>query len=1568
MLRLARSSLATGGRARLTKRLLLGNTAIKTSECHEGRCYITAQVEARSISESQIHAESFLQGNAASYIDEMYRSWKVSPDSVHVSWRTYFRKIEEGKQATTEAIQLPPGYLSSRDLALQSTTQLSTVHTADALKLAKLVSAYRSMGHRIANLDPLGLQRIGQPPHAERPPDLSPSYHGFTTKDMDREFAVGTDILPHFASQGHNSMSLKEIVAACESVYCGSYGIEYQHISSAEKREWLRERLETPEPFCFSRDEKKKILDSLIWSTSFERFIATKFPTEKRFGLDGAEGLAPGIASLIDQSVDAHGVKDIVIGSCHRGRLTMLGTVYGKPREAILAEFAGGVAADPPGMAGDVKYHLGHDGHRVTGSGNSASVTLLANPSHLEAVDPVATGFTYATKKMRNDADGNRTMCIALHGDAAFAGQGVVYETLGLSNLDGYQVGGTVRVIVNNQIGFTTDAECSRSTPYPSDLAKYIDAPILHVNANDVEAVTFVFKLAADWRARFKEDIVIDLVCYRKFGHNEFDQPNFTQPVMYQQVANQRPTMELYIDTLVEQGTFTVSEIKEQQRWVWDKLNNEFEASKGLISQRVSFPPAWDSFPSPASLSAKTYSIDATAVDYSTLKSIADKVSSVPEGFELHPNLQRILAGRLSNFEQGSVDWSTAEALAFGTLCLEGHPVRLTGQDVQRGTFSQRHSILHDQVTGQTWTPLNNLSPSQAAYEAINSPLSEFGALGFEYGATLADPNPLVIWEAQFGDFANNAQVTIDNFIASGESKWLDRSGLVLSLPHGYDGQGAEHSSARLERFLSMCNEDGRTWPSEEVLDRAHQYCNMEVVYMTSPANYFHVLRRHLKREYRKPLIIFFSKSLLRHPIARSDISLFTDPTASFQPILADPAHKTRDIDNPEDISRVILCSGQVYASLIKRREDQGLRDTAITRLEELHPFPWREVETNLQKYPNVKNIVWTQEEPYNGGAWHYVRDRIDAVLRKSAHLSSRRLLYSGRGPSASPATGLKKIHQAEEENLTADPSPNDVLRLGLGDGKTKIEMKKKDFNSCIAMGKHAGRPKSCRDYREQEIDGDLPGQCGKSCLHQAKRPRQPEIKLPQPGRPETVSAQKSNPCFNCDAAGTKCKVSPSRRGRWPRGNGRQCRPAAIDNNEQEADTTPLFSSPQELSAAAVNPVISPRNDKDASDRETLIRSPPLPTRSKALATVFFGESNLLTLVPGRPGSQNDESQTKARLLFPLNIPPRSLSECGSSTSVEHVSIGVSRYLRDEGALKLPDSQACIPALQAYFTWFHPCFPILDRADFTRKLLLSQVPHILLQSMLFIGTTYCDNTIITSMGFRGRTEAKAELYTRARLLFHADCEKDPITLIQSLFLMSFWRGDPDDIRDVRYWLGVAIGLAESHGFHRSVRLATTDPHRTRIRKRIWWSIYVREYQAAASLGLPSRIKDDDCDVEPLNLLDLTPEMETLDSSLFDPCTPQHIAYVISMIDLIHIHDDLEKWITTLPQETNLGVESGTASVWGYLLHLAYKHVAVTAAARISRIAEDMLTQGTLRYGQMHLYVVYDYKLIRRSLH
>ncbi|KAF7562538.1 hypothetical protein G7046_g1585 [Stylonectria norvegica] len=995
--------------------------AHRSIDVRQRRSYGTS--EAHALKAPPTVEESFLQGGAASYIDEMYESWKSAPHSVHVSWRAYFRSMEDRSRSPALAIQLPPGLVSSRgsnDISLVPTRSSSQVnHVQDHVRVLRLIRAYQSHGHHIAKLDPLGIQRNGQAPQLDFLRELDPKYHGFTDADMDRDFALGQDILPHFATQGHKSIKLRGIIEACKKVYCGSFGIEYQHIPNPEKREWLRQRLEVPTPFHFSPDEKLRVLDGLIWGTSFERFIATKFPTEKRFGLDGAEALVPAVQSLIDRSVDEHGIEDIAIGSCHRGRLTMLGTVYGKPREAILAEFAGRVGTSVAGMAGDAKYHLGHDGQRSTPQGRKVSISLLANPSHLEAVDPVATGFAYATQKLRGDKERTKAMCLALHGDAAFAGQGVVYETLGLSRLDGYNVGGTIRLIVNNQIGFTTDAKCSRSTPYTSDIAKYVDAPIIHVNADDVEAVVFVCKLAADWRARFHEDIVIDLVCYRKFGHNEFDQPSFTQPLMYKRVAGQMPTLKIYTQKLVDEGTFTIEQIEEQKATVLDHLNADFETSKGYVSVRENFPPAWDSLPSPTTVATEKFPVAQTAIDHKTLSIIAKQVSTVPDGFELHSNLQRILAGRLKAFDQGSVDWSTAEALAFGTLCLEGHSVRLTGQDVQRGTFSQRHSVLHDQNTGTTWTPLANLSPEQAPFEAINSPLSEFGALGFEYGVTLADPNPLVMWEAQFGDFANNTQVIVDNFIMAGESKWLDRSGVVLSLPHGYDGQGAEHSSARLERFLQMCNEEGRTWPANEtMIDRAHQDCNVQVVYMTSPANYFHVLRRQLKREIRKPLIIFFSKSLLRHPLTKSDILEFTDPSATFQPVLADPEDTTGAIASPNSINRVIFCSGQIYASLCKHRSARNIKDTAIVRIEELHPFPWREVKAQLDRCPNAQSVVWAQEEHYNGGAWHYIRDRLDAVLHKSEHLSQRKLLYAGRAPSASSAAGLKRLHEAEEKIL----------------------------------------------------------------------------------------------------------------------------------------------------------------------------------------------------------------------------------------------------------------------------------------------------------------------------------------------------------------------------------------------------------------------------------------------------------------------------------------------------------------------------------------------------------------------
>ncbi|RKK14243.1 2-oxoglutarate dehydrogenase [Fusarium oxysporum f. sp. cepae] len=969
-------------------------------------------------------SDSFLQGGAANYIDEMFRSWKQDPKSVHVSWRTYFRNMEDRSRPASEAFQPPPGLVSSRQpLATPGLDSGQTAEVLLHLKVQHLVRAYQSRGHYHAKTDPLGerVNALHVGPNQSglaRAVELEPSYYDFTEKDMDRHFNLGPGILPRYATEGRKSMNLRDIIAACEQRYCGSYGVEYLHIPDRAKCDWLRDRLEIPNPAKFSREEKRRILDGLIWGTSFERFLAAKFPNEKRFGLDGSEGLVPGVMSMIDHSADVHGVQDITIGSCHRGRLTMLGTVYGKAPEAIFAEFAGRVRSDMlRNMAGDVKYHLGHQGQRVSPDGHTVDISVLANPSHLEAVDPVATGRAFATQRLNNDPKKKRNMCVTLHGDAAIAGQGVVYETLGLSRLPAYDVGGTIRLVVNNQVGFTADVHCSRSTPYASDIAKVVDAPIFHVNADDVESVVFLCKLAADWRATFHSDCVVDIICYRKFGHNEFDQPSFTQPLMYQKVAAQTPSLDKYVQKLVSEGSFTVEEIDCLRKSVWNRLNEMYDSSKGFVSSREAFTAPWQSLKSPESLKNEVLPPVTTAIDEAIVEQVAAKALSVPSGFQLHSNLERILTGRKKALDNGTVDWSTAEALAFGTLCLEKHPVRLTGQDVQRGTFSQRHAVLHDQETGESWAPLNNLAVEQAPFEVENSPLSEFGALGFEYGVTLADPHSLVMWEAQFGDFANNTQVIIDNFIASGETKWLDRSGLVLSLPHGYDGQGAEHSSARIERFLMLCSEEGRIYPSEP--ERAHQDANMGLVYMTTPANYFHVLRRQMRREYRKPLVIFFSKSLLRHPLTRSDIADFTG-SSTFQPVITDPEHG-QAIEDPESIQRVIICSGQVYAAIQKHREAVGIKDVAITRIEELHPFPWAEVKSNLNQYKNAKTIVWAQEEHYNGGAWHYIRDRLDAVLNETEHLARRRVLFAGRGTSASPATGLKHVHYAEEKALLYD-------------------------------------------------------------------------------------------------------------------------------------------------------------------------------------------------------------------------------------------------------------------------------------------------------------------------------------------------------------------------------------------------------------------------------------------------------------------------------------------------------------------------------------------------------------------
>ncbi|KAL2886188.1 putative oxoglutarate dehydrogenase protein [Ceratocystis lukuohia] len=967
--------------------------------------------------------DSFLTSNAISYIDEMYIQWKKDPSSVHASWQAYFKNMETGDMPMSQAFQAPPTLLPNAggDISnLTSSMDIKDKVTEDHLKVQLLVRAYQARGHHKAKIDPLGIRNTDQAKGFSNidPPELRLSFYQFSEKDLDTEFNLGPGILPRFKEAGREKMTLREIIAHCERIYCGTSSSEFIHIPDREKCDWLRERLEVPQPFTYSVDEKRRILDRLIWGSSFEAFLSTKYPNDKRFGLEGGETLIPGMKALIDRSVD-HGVKDIVIGMPHRGRLNVLSNVVRKPNESIFSEFAGTANASDEG-SGDVKYHLGMNFERPTPSGKRVHLSLVANPSHLEAEDPVVMGKTRAIQHYNNDEETHDTaMSILLHGDAALAAQGIVYECLSFHSLPKYSVGGTIHIVVNNQIGFTTDPRFARSTPYCTDIAKAIDAPVFHVNADDVEAVNFISQLAADYRAKFRSDVVIDLVCYRKHGHNETDQPAFTQPLMYKRIQAKDPQIDIYVKKLLDEGTFTKEDIEEHKKWVWDTLEESFQKSKDYTPTSKEWTTsAWNGFKSPKELATEILPHSPTGVQRELLESIATKIGSVPEGFTMHKNLKRIVTNRTKSVLEGTnIDWPTAEALAFGTLVAEGHHVRVSGQDVERGTFSQRHAVFHDQATEDVYTPLQHISNDQAKFVVSNSSLSEFGVLGFEYGYSLSSPNAYVMWEAQFGDFANNAQCIIDQFIASGEAKWMQRTGLVMSLPHGYDGQGPEHSSGRLERFLQLCSEDPRFFPSEAKLARQHQDCNVQIAMMTSPSNLFHIMRRQMNRQFRKPLVIFFSKSLLRHPLARSDIDEFLGDS-QFQWIISDPEHKTGSLKPNEEIDRVILCSGQVYAALHKHRIDNKIDNVAITRIEQLHPFPWQQLKENLDSYPNAKTIVWAQEEPLNAGAWTFTQPRIETLLNETEHHNRKHVMYAGRNPSASVATGMKKMHIKEENDL----------------------------------------------------------------------------------------------------------------------------------------------------------------------------------------------------------------------------------------------------------------------------------------------------------------------------------------------------------------------------------------------------------------------------------------------------------------------------------------------------------------------------------------------------------------------
>ncbi|MFC3096794.1 2-oxoglutarate dehydrogenase E1 component [Alteraurantiacibacter palmitatis] len=854
----------------------------------------------------------------------------------------------------------------------------------DSIRAMMLVRTYRVRGHLAANLDPLGLHK------QDIPADLTPEYHGFTGAALDKPVYLGGTL-------GFEWASVRELVATLRANYCGNVGLEYMHIADVEERRFLQERIEGKDKvITFTPEGKKAILAAVIRGEEYEKFLGRKYVGTKRFGLDGGESMIPALEAVIKYG-GSLGVREIVYGMAHRGRLNVLANVMAKPYRVIFHEFSGGSAnPEDVGGSGDVKYHLGTSTDREF-DGIKVHMSLVPNPSHLEAVNPVVLGKVRAQQAMHDDLSKHeKVLPVLLHGDAAFAGQGVVWECLGLSGVRGYNTGGCLHFVINNQIGFTTSPQFARSSPYPSDVAKGVQAPILHVNGDDPEAVTFACKLAIEYRQKFKRDIVIDMWCYRRFGHNEGDEPSFTQPLMYEKIRAHPRVSEIYAKRLEAEGVIDGDAANHMRTDFVGLLEQEFEAGKSYKANEADwFAGRWSGLHKPADPETARRNVD-TAISPKLMESLGRTLTTVPEGLTVHKTLQRVLDARKEMFASGTgFDWATAEALAFGSLVTEGFGVRLSGQDSGRGTFSQRHAIWVDQKTERKYIPLTTLPHGK--FEVYDSVLSEFGVLGFEYGFALADPKTLVIWEAQFGDFANGAQIMIDQFIASGEAKWLRANGLVMLLPHGFEGQGPEHSSARLERFLQLCAND-----------------NIQVCNITSPANYFHVLRRQMLRPFRKPLIIMTPKSLLRHPMAKSDAIRFSDES-HFKRILSD---KTEIADTK--VRRLVLCSGKVAYDLMEKRDAAKLGDVSIVRLEQLYPFPGEPLAVRLKRMTNLQEVVWCQEEPKNNGAWFFVESRIEDALIAAGH-KGMRPRYAGREAAASPATGFAARHLAQQEALVAD-------------------------------------------------------------------------------------------------------------------------------------------------------------------------------------------------------------------------------------------------------------------------------------------------------------------------------------------------------------------------------------------------------------------------------------------------------------------------------------------------------------------------------------------------------------------
>ncbi|MBI1237712.1 MAG: 2-oxoglutarate dehydrogenase E1 component [Alphaproteobacteria bacterium] len=983
-----------------------------------------SQASAQGRSNELLAQTSFLYGGNAAFIEELYERYLEDPDSVGPDWRALFDELgdrneggprgpswkanglprddsemtqalggsfprEEGQKA--ERAPQKPAAPKTNGAAPHSSVDEAQVRqsTLDSIRAIMLIRAYRVLGHRAANLDPLELS-----PRAEMR-ELDPATYGFGPGDMDRPIYLDMVLGLEFAT-------LRQIVEICRKTYCGPIGYEFMHITDPEQKQWIQARVEGAEKdIVFTPEGKRAILNKLAEAEGFEKFCHVKFTGTKRFGLDGAEAVIPALEQIIKRG-GALGARELCFGMAHRGRLNVLANVMQKPYRAIFHEFQGGSSSpsDVQG-SGDVKYHLGASSDRAF-DGNDVHLSLSPNPSHLEIVDPVVLGKCRVKQVQQGNGDievgRERVIPVLLHGDAAFAGQGVVAECFAMSGTRGYRTGGTIHIIINNQIGFTTSPHHARSSPYPSDVALMVQAPILHVNGDDPEAVVHCAKVATEFRQRFRQDVVIDMFCYRRFGHNEGDEPAFTQPLMYQKIRAHPSTLTLYSERLVKEGLLTEEDVSKLTADFSARLDAELDSAKTYKSNKADwFDGVWAGLGLPQDEDRR----GETGVPLETLREIGTALSTVPNEVKVHRTIQRLLGQKAEMFRSGEgIDWATAEALAFGSLALEGFRVRLSGQDSARGTFSQRHAALVDQETEERYIPLNNIRPgAQADFEVIDSLLSEAAVLGFEYGYSSAEPRSLVLWEAQFGDFANGAQVVIDQFIASGERKWLRANGLVMLLPHGFEGQGPEHSSARLERFLQLCAED-----------------NMQVANCTTPANYFHILRRQLHRNFRKPLVIMTPKSLLRHKRAVSRLDEMGSGS-SFHRVLHDdaesnPASVTVKLVPDEKIRRVVLCSGKVYYDLLEDRDRRGTDSIYILRVEQFYPFPAKSLLQEVGRFPNAE-IVWCQEEPKNMGGWTFMSPNLEWLLQRLNN-KQKQPRYAGRPAAASPAAGLMSDHQKQ--------------------------------------------------------------------------------------------------------------------------------------------------------------------------------------------------------------------------------------------------------------------------------------------------------------------------------------------------------------------------------------------------------------------------------------------------------------------------------------------------------------------------------------------------------------------------